>query len=125
MELSVWKQSLDVWFDAHKQDMLTMVERVVNMDSFSHDAADVNRLGEVITGWMAEAGFRTEMLPKRPAPADEPWMASLGVPIPWRPGRAWPSSGTWTRFSPPGQRLPVPSGWTAPPTVPPGRASWT
>lgn len=78
MELSVWKQSLDVWFDAHKQDMLTMVERVVNMDSFSHDAADVNRLGEVITGWMAEAGFRTEMLPKRPAPADEPWMASLG-----------------------------------------------
>ena len=28
MELSVWKQSLDVWFDAHKQDMLTMVERV-------------------------------------------------------------------------------------------------
>ncbi|MEI3479149.1 MAG: M20/M25/M40 family metallo-hydrolase [Bilophila sp.] len=78
MELSVWKQSLDAWFDAHEQDMLTMVERVVNMDSFSHDAADVNRLGEVITGWMAEAGFRTEMLQKRPAPADEPWMASLG-----------------------------------------------
>lgn len=78
MELSVWKQRLDAWLDAHEQDMLAMVERVVNMDSFSHDAADVNRLGGVITEWMAEAGFRTEMLPKRPAPADEPWMDSLG-----------------------------------------------
>ena len=78
MELSVWKRSLDAWFGAHEEDMLKMLERVVNMDSFSHDAADVNRLGGVITGWMAEAGFRTDMLPKRPAPAGEPWMASLG-----------------------------------------------
>ena len=78
MELSVWKEKLDAWFDAREQDMLAMLERIVNMDSFSHDADDVNRLGVFLTGWMSEAGFHTAKLPKRPSPADEPWMDSLG-----------------------------------------------
>ena len=78
MELSVWKDKLDAWFDTREQDMLALLEQIVNMDSFSHDGEDVNRLGTLLTGWMAEAGFHTEKLPKKPAPADEPWMNSLG-----------------------------------------------
>lgn len=55
-----------------------MLERIVNMDSFTNDAADVNKVGEVVTGWLAEAGFHTAKLPKKPAPADEQWMNGLG-----------------------------------------------
>ena len=78
MELSVWKGMLDDWFAAHEQQMLNLLEQIVNMDSFSHDAKDVDRLGEFLTGWMQEAGFYTAKLPKRPAPADEPWISGLG-----------------------------------------------
>ena len=78
MELSLWKEMLDKWFDEHEQDMLALLEHIVNMDSFSQDANDVDRLGGFLTDWMAAAGFCTAKLPKRPAPADEPWIDHLG-----------------------------------------------
>lgn len=78
MELSVWKRQLDAWFDAREAEMLALVERIVNMDSFSHDAADVNRLGAFVTDWMAASGFHAAMIPRRPAPPEEPWLDTLG-----------------------------------------------
>lgn len=78
MELSQWKEQLDAWFSDKEPAMLALLEQLVNMDSFSHDAEDVNRLGMRITEWMAEAGFQTARLPKRPAPSDEPWLETLG-----------------------------------------------
>ena len=78
MELSQCKERLDAWFSEKEPEMLSMLERIVNMDSFTNDAADVNKVGEVVTGWLAEAGFHTAKLPKKPAPADEQWMNGLG-----------------------------------------------
>lgn len=78
MDIARWKEQLDTWFDAKEPEMYALLERVVNMDSFSHDAADVNRLGETLNSWMAEAGFYTEKLPKKPAPAGEEWINELG-----------------------------------------------
>ena len=78
MELTQWKEKLDVWFNDKEPEMLTLLERIVNMDSFSHDGGDVNKLGETLTAWMAEAGFRTARLPKQPSPPDERWMDGLG-----------------------------------------------
>ena len=78
MELSQCKERLDAWFSDKEPEMLSMLERIVNMDSFTNDAADVNKVGEVVTGWLAEAGFHTAKLPKKPAPADEQWMNGLG-----------------------------------------------
>ena len=94
MELSQCKERLDAWFSEKKPEMLSMLERIVNMDSFTNDAADVNKVGEVVTGWLAEAGFHTAKLTvKSPAPADEQWMngpqamSSRRVPILWNATR--------------------------------------
>ena len=78
MELTQWKEKLDVWFNDKEPEMLTLLERIVNMDSSSHDGDDVNKVGETLAAWMAEVGFQTARLPKRPSPPDEPWMDSLG-----------------------------------------------
>ena len=53
MELSQCKERLDAWFSDKEPEMLSMLERIVNMDSFTNDAADVNKVGEVVTGWLA------------------------------------------------------------------------
>ena len=78
MELSSLAKQLDGWFSAHEAEMLERLETLVNMDTFSADGADVNAAGETVCGWLREAGFAAERLPKAPIPADEPWMASLG-----------------------------------------------
>lgn len=78
MELAQWKEQLGAWFADKEPEMLTLLERLVNMDSFTSDGEKVNRVGETICAWMRDAGFRTEKLAKAPAPADEPWMAALG-----------------------------------------------
>ena len=78
MELSQCKERLDAWFSDKEPEMLSMLERIVNMDSFTTDAQDVDQLGTVLTDWLREAGFQTFMMPKTEAPADEPWQADLG-----------------------------------------------
>ena len=78
MELAQWKEKLDAWFNDKEPEMFALLERIVNMDSFSHDGGDVNKLGETLAAWMAGAGFQAAMLPKRPSPPDEAWMDALG-----------------------------------------------
>ena len=58
--------------------MLAMLERLVNMDTFTSDAEDTNRCGREITGWLAEVGFHVAEVPKPPIPEDEPWQNVLG-----------------------------------------------
>ena len=38
MELSQCKERLDAWFSDKEPEMLSMLERIVNMDSFTNDA---------------------------------------------------------------------------------------
>lgn len=78
MELTRYSQLLDSWFASHEAEMFEVLERLVNMDSFSHDGASVDRLGLVISDLMREAGFETAVLPKAPIPEDETWMEELG-----------------------------------------------
>ena len=78
MDLTLWKDKLDAYLDPQEGDMLRLLERIVNMDSFTTDAQDVDQLGTVLTDWLREAGFQTFMMPKTEAPADEPWQADLG-----------------------------------------------
>lgn len=75
MDLTLWKDKLDAYLDPQEGDMLRLLERIVNMDSFTTDAQDVDQLGTVLTDWLREAGFQTFMMPKTEAPADEPWQA--------------------------------------------------
>ena len=42
MELAQWKEKLDAWFNDKEPEMFALLERIVNMDSFSHDGGDVN-----------------------------------------------------------------------------------
>ena len=78
MEMALWKNQLDEWFADKEGEMLSLLETLVNMDSFSHDGEDVNRVGEKIADWMRSIGFEAQAMPKPPIPADEPWMESLG-----------------------------------------------
>ena len=78
MDLTLWKDKLDAYLDPQEGDMLRLLERIVNMDSFTTDAQDVDQLGTVLTDWLREADFQTFMMPKTEAPADEPWQADLG-----------------------------------------------
>ena len=78
MELAQWKERIDGWFADKEPEMLALLERLVNMDSFTSDGDDVNRVGEAIAEWMRNAGFHTAKIAKAPVPADEPWMAALG-----------------------------------------------
>lgn len=78
MECARWKEALDGWFADHETEMFGLLERLVNMDSFSHDGGDVDKVGQVIADHMRQAGFAVSVLPKAPIPPDEPWMESLG-----------------------------------------------
>lgn len=130
MELAQWKEKLDAWFNDKEPEMFALLERIVNMDSFSHDGGDVNKLGETLAAWMAGADFQAAMLPKRPSPPDEPWMDALGNVFCARshaeeagPGVAF--IGHMDTVFPAGRRRPAPSAWTEPPTEPPAPAFWT
>ena len=52
MELARWKEALDGWFGEHEAEMYALLEQLVNMDSFSHDGADVDKMGAVIADHM-------------------------------------------------------------------------
>ena len=124
MELESATGKLNAYFDGRQPEIMGMIERLVNMDSFSEDGEDVNKVGETVSGWMREAGFHTEKIAKPAIDPDESWMEKLGnvfppVPTSGKPGRASFFWGTWTRCSPPERRRPVPSGWRgAAPTAP-------
>ena len=55
MDLTLWKDKLDAYLDPQEGDMLRLLERIVNMDSFTTDAQDVDQLGTVLT-WQADLG---------------------------------------------------------------------
>lgn len=78
MDLSKHRQLLDEWFAQHEAEMFSVLERLVNMDSFSHDGASVDRVGQVISDLMRGYGFDTAVLPKAPIPEDEAWMEEFG-----------------------------------------------
>lgn len=72
MDLTVWKEQIDGWFADKEPAMFALLEKLVNMDSFSSDGEDVNRVGDVVMDWMREAGFGIRRLDKAPIPEDEP-----------------------------------------------------
>ncbi|MBO4318782.1 MAG: M20/M25/M40 family metallo-hydrolase [Mailhella sp.] len=78
MDLSPWKEKIDSWFEGKLPEMLSLLERIVNMDTFSHDGGDVNKAGEAVCLWLSAHGFQTQKMAKPPLPEDEPWMSSLG-----------------------------------------------
>lgn len=76
--MSDWKELLLPWFEAHEAEMFAVLEQLVNMDTFTHDGADVDAMGDVVISLMRNAGFTTSRLPQAPIPDDEPWMKHLG-----------------------------------------------
>lgn len=78
MSLMEWKRALDAQLENQEHEMLILLEQLVSIDSPTTDAAGVNRVGETLTGWLAQEGFATSRLPKPAIPEDEPWQADLG-----------------------------------------------
>ena len=71
MELESATGKLNAYFDGRQPEIMGMIERLVNMDSFSEDGEDVNKVGETVSGWMREAGFHTEKIAKPAIDPDE------------------------------------------------------
>ena len=78
MKLESATGKLNAYFDGRQPEIMGMIERLVNMDSFSEDGEDVNKVGETVSGWMREAGFHTEKIAKPAIDPDESWMEKLG-----------------------------------------------
>ena len=51
------------WLAERRAAMVMLLERLVNLDSGSHDRAGVTRVGEVLAGFLAEYGLETEVVP--------------------------------------------------------------
>ena len=51
MELESATGKLNAYFDGRQPEIMGMIERLVNMDSFSEDGEDVNKVGETVSGW--------------------------------------------------------------------------
>ena len=78
MDLSQCKERLNAWFSDKEPEMLSMLERIVNI-GFLHQRCRRREQGRRSGDRMAcGGGFHTAKLPKKPAPADEQWMNGLG-----------------------------------------------
>lgn len=116
MELESATGKLNAYFDGRQPEIMGMIERLVNMDSFSEDGEDVNKVGETISGWTREAGFHTEKIAKPAIDPDESWMEKLGSMFSARTHERAAGPGIvflghmGTVYSPP-ERRPAPSGW--------------
>lgn len=123
MELESATGKLNAYFDGRQPEIMGMIERLVNMDSFSEDGEDVNKVGETVSGWTREAGFHTEKIAKTAIDPDESWMEKLGsvfsaVPTSGQPGRASFFWDTWARYIPHRNGGPPLPGGGAAPTAP-------
>ena len=68
MELESATGKLNAYFDGRQPEIMGMIERLVNMDSFSEDGEDVNKVGETVSGWMREAAPMALNGASRPCP---------------------------------------------------------
>ncbi|MCX7631097.1 MAG: M20 family metallopeptidase [Geminicoccaceae bacterium] len=55
---------LDLWLAARERDMLALLERIVNIDSGSHDHAGVTAVAEAIAAFLEGEGVAVEWLPQ-------------------------------------------------------------
>ncbi len=55
---------LVAYIDGKKQEMLSLLEQIVNMDSGTLDKAEVDRLGAVLADRLASLGFAVERVPQ-------------------------------------------------------------
>ena len=78
MALEDWKRRIDAELEGQEEAMMEMLEQLVGMDSFTTDAAHVNKLGQRLLDWLKSAGFDVKRLPKGPTPENEPWQQELG-----------------------------------------------
>ena len=51
MELESATGKLNAYFDGRQPEIMGMIERLVNMDSFSEDGEDVNKVGETAVSY--------------------------------------------------------------------------
>ena len=78
MEMQQNVERIGAYLDRRQAEIMAMIERLVNMDSFSMDGEDVDRVGQVVAEWMRQAGFDVEVCGKPAIDDDEAWMRGLG-----------------------------------------------
>lgn len=77
MDIAACQAVIDKAFEHEEAAMLALLEELVKVDSPTDCAEGVNRVGDICTEALAEAGFIVERIPRPPVPDDEPWQAAL------------------------------------------------
>lgn len=78
MEMQQNAERLGAYLERRQAELMDMIERLVNMDSFSMDGGDVDSVGRVVADWLRQAGFDVEVRDKPALAEDEAWMRGLG-----------------------------------------------
>ena len=78
MEMQQNAERIGAYLDRRQAEIMAMIERLVNMDSFSMDGGDVDTVGRLVADWLRQAGFDVEVRSKPPLDESEGWMAGLG-----------------------------------------------
>lgn len=79
MSLQSAAQALNAHFDAAVQaEMLALLERLVNMDTFSADGTHVDSMGDVLAQWLCQEGLHTERCERQNLADDEPLLHGVG-----------------------------------------------
>ncbi|HIU17368.1 MAG TPA: M20 family metallopeptidase [Candidatus Avidesulfovibrio excrementigallinarum] len=78
MEMQQHAERIGAYLDRRQAEIMAMIERLVNMDSFSLDGGDVDNVGRLVADWLRQAGFDVEVRGKPALGEGEAWMAGLG-----------------------------------------------
>lgn len=78
MDITRCQRIIDEAFDGQEEAMLTLLERLVSIDSPTDAPEGVDEVGRTCAAFLEEAGFEARCLPKPPVPEDEAWQAGLG-----------------------------------------------
>lgn len=77
-DLHACRQRLDEYFAGMEGEVLSLLEKLVSIDSPTRHAEGVNAVGRLCARALEESGFEAERLPRPPIPEDEQWQAELG-----------------------------------------------
>ena len=78
MEMQQHAERIGSYLDRCQAEIMDMIGRLVNMDSFSMDGGDVDSVGRLVADWLRQVGFDVEVRDTPAIAEDEAWMRGLG-----------------------------------------------
>lgn len=52
-------RSIESYIDTHLEESLKQLEKIVNIESYTHDIKGVNKVNNALEDWLNKLGFKT------------------------------------------------------------------